>query len=154
MIPRYQSSSRGNWLYVGGSGPGNYTRIQDAINASSDGDTVFVLNRIYYEIYKSGQINYSLGENQTGYHYRRSRTKRSSYQHHRSRSNHQWVHHTKLRWRPRTQQKSTLILTITKSSVIPSCVRRYTARRVFGYGIFWDYHVRKYDHKPSVWYLA
>ena len=34
--------SRGNTLYVGGSGPGNYTRIQDAVNASSDGDTVFV----------------------------------------------------------------------------------------------------------------
>jgi parallel beta-helix repeat protein len=29
-------------LYVGGSGPGNYTRIQDAANASADGDTVFV----------------------------------------------------------------------------------------------------------------
>jgi parallel beta-helix repeat protein len=37
-----QTSSRGNWLYVGGSGPGNYTKIQDAINDSSDGDTVFV----------------------------------------------------------------------------------------------------------------
>jgi parallel beta-helix repeat protein len=37
-----KSSSRGNWLYVGGSGPGNYTRIQDAINASYNGDTVFV----------------------------------------------------------------------------------------------------------------
>ena len=37
-----QSMLRGNWLYVGGSGPGNYTKIQDAINASSDGDTVFV----------------------------------------------------------------------------------------------------------------
>jgi len=36
------STSRGNWLYVGGSGPGNYTKIQDAINDSSDGDTVFV----------------------------------------------------------------------------------------------------------------
>lgn len=35
-------TSRGNWLYVGGSGPGNYTRIQDAINESVDGDTVFV----------------------------------------------------------------------------------------------------------------
>jgi parallel beta-helix repeat protein len=35
-------TSRGNWLYVGGSGPGNYTRIQDAIDNSSDGDTVFV----------------------------------------------------------------------------------------------------------------
>jgi len=29
-------------LYVGGSGPGNYTRIQEAVNASADGDTVFV----------------------------------------------------------------------------------------------------------------
>jgi|GEM_PF-4332003 len=34
--------SRGNWLYVGGSGPGNYTTIQEAINASFDNDTVFV----------------------------------------------------------------------------------------------------------------
>lgn len=31
-----------NTLYVGGSGPNNYTRIQDAINDSVDGDTVFV----------------------------------------------------------------------------------------------------------------
>jgi parallel beta-helix repeat protein len=37
-----QPTSRGKWLYVGGSGPGNYTRIQDAINAAYDGDTVFV----------------------------------------------------------------------------------------------------------------
>lgn len=44
-----QPLSRGNWLYVGGSGPGNYTRIQDAINDSSDGDTVFVYNGLYYE---------------------------------------------------------------------------------------------------------
>ena len=29
-------------LYVGGSGPGNYTTIQDAIDAAVDGDTVFV----------------------------------------------------------------------------------------------------------------
>ncbi len=39
----------GNTLYVGGSGPGNYTRIQDAIDNSSDGDTVYVYNRTYYE---------------------------------------------------------------------------------------------------------
>jgi parallel beta-helix repeat protein len=31
-----------NTLYVGGTGPGNYTSIQDAINNASDGDTVFV----------------------------------------------------------------------------------------------------------------
>jgi parallel beta-helix repeat protein len=32
----------GNTLYVGGDGPGNYSKIQDAINVSADGDTVFV----------------------------------------------------------------------------------------------------------------
>ena len=38
-------------MYVGGSGPGNYTRIQDAINNASDGDTVFVYDDSspYYE---------------------------------------------------------------------------------------------------------
>jgi parallel beta-helix repeat protein len=43
--------SRGNWLYVGGSGPGNYTKIQDAIDNASDGDTVFVYDDSspYYE---------------------------------------------------------------------------------------------------------
>jgi len=34
--------SLGNTLYVGGSGPGNYSTIQDAVNASVDGDTIFV----------------------------------------------------------------------------------------------------------------
>jgi len=36
------STSLGDTLYVGGSGPGNYTSIQEAIDDSSDGDTVFV----------------------------------------------------------------------------------------------------------------
>jgi hypothetical protein len=35
-------TSRGNWLYVGGSGPGNYMKIQDAVDNASNGDTVFV----------------------------------------------------------------------------------------------------------------
>jgi parallel beta-helix repeat protein len=41
----------GNILYVGGSGPGNYTKIQDAINDSNYGDTVFVYDDSspYYE---------------------------------------------------------------------------------------------------------
>ncbi len=41
----------GKTLYVGGSGPGNYTRIQDAIDNASDGDTVFVYDESspYYE---------------------------------------------------------------------------------------------------------
>ena len=36
--------SDGNTLYVGGSGLGNYSSIQDAIDNASDGDTVFVYN--------------------------------------------------------------------------------------------------------------
>jgi len=36
-------------LYVGGDGPGNYTRIQDAIDNASDDDNVFVYNGTYYE---------------------------------------------------------------------------------------------------------
>ena len=45
------SVSSGNILYVGGSGPGNYTRIQDAIDNASVGDTVFVFDDSspYYE---------------------------------------------------------------------------------------------------------
>jgi parallel beta-helix repeat protein len=44
-------NSNGNILYVGGEGPNNYTKIQDAINNAIDGDTVFVYNDSspYYE---------------------------------------------------------------------------------------------------------
>jgi len=34
----------GKTLYVGGSGPNNYTKIQDAIDNASDGDTIYVYN--------------------------------------------------------------------------------------------------------------
>ena len=41
----------GNTLYVGGSGPGNYSIIQDAIDNATSGDTVFVFDDSspYYE---------------------------------------------------------------------------------------------------------
>jgi parallel beta-helix repeat protein len=45
-----QSSSRGSWLYVGGSGPGNYTKIQDAIDNTTDGGTIYVFPGIYREL--------------------------------------------------------------------------------------------------------
>jgi len=35
--------------YVGGSGPGNYTKIQDAINNATSGDTIRVYSGTYYE---------------------------------------------------------------------------------------------------------
>jgi parallel beta-helix repeat protein len=43
------SMTSGTVLYVGGSGPGNYTKIQDALDASVNGDTVFVYHGIYQE---------------------------------------------------------------------------------------------------------
>jgi len=53
----------GNILYVGGNGPNNYTKIQDAINDSSCGDGVYVYNGTYYEnvnVYESINL---IGEN-------------------------------------------------------------------------------------------
>ncbi len=44
-----QSTSGGEWLYVGGSGPGNYSRIQDAIDNISGETTVFVYPGSYEE---------------------------------------------------------------------------------------------------------
>jgi len=42
-------NSDGRTLYVGGSGPGNYSRIQDAVDNASKGDTIFVFHGIYHE---------------------------------------------------------------------------------------------------------
>ena len=39
----------GNAFYVGGTGIGNYTTVQDAINNSSNYDSIYVYNGIYYE---------------------------------------------------------------------------------------------------------
>jgi len=61
----FKSLSKGNIFYVGGSGEGNYTRIQDAIDNASDGDTVFVFDELspYYEsVWINKRINL-IGEN-------------------------------------------------------------------------------------------
>src|SRR4030043_1235092 len=56
-------SSRGNWLYVCGNGPVNYTKIQDAVNETVDGDTVFVFHGTYYENIMIGKSILLTGEN-------------------------------------------------------------------------------------------
>ncbi len=54
----------GNTLYVGGTGEGNYTNIQDAIDDASDGDTVFVYDDSspYYESIKVNKLITLMGE--------------------------------------------------------------------------------------------
>jgi len=55
----------GNTLYVGGSGPNNYTTIQSAIDDAVDGDTVFVYDDSspYYENVVVGKSINLVGEN-------------------------------------------------------------------------------------------
>jgi parallel beta-helix repeat protein len=61
------STLQGKVLHVGGSGPGNYTRIQDAVNDSSDGDTVYVYDDSspYHEHLVVQHSVTLLGENET-----------------------------------------------------------------------------------------
>ncbi|MCX6663440.1 MAG: right-handed parallel beta-helix repeat-containing protein [Euryarchaeota archaeon] len=55
----------GHTLYVGGSNPGNYSKIQDAIDNASDGDTVFVYDDSapYYENIAINVSIHLIGEN-------------------------------------------------------------------------------------------
>lgn len=55
----------GNILYVGGSGPGNYTKIQDAMKDVQDGDTIFVYDESspYTESLRINKSINLIGEN-------------------------------------------------------------------------------------------
>ncbi|MCD6299521.1 MAG: right-handed parallel beta-helix repeat-containing protein, partial [Thermoplasmata archaeon] len=56
----------GRTLYVGGSGAGNYTTIQDAVNDAADGDTVFVYNGTYHEEVKVDKSIRLVGQDERG----------------------------------------------------------------------------------------
>jgi parallel beta-helix repeat protein len=61
----YSMSFDGNILYVGGSGPGNYTKIQDAIDNASGGDIIYIYNGTYYENVVIDKSIHIIGENRT-----------------------------------------------------------------------------------------
>lgn len=55
-------NSKGDTFYVGGSGPGNYTKIQEAINESNDCDTIYVFSGTYTENIKLDKRLCLIGE--------------------------------------------------------------------------------------------
>ena len=56
-------AASGNMLYVGGSGAGNYTTIQDAVNDASGGDTIYVYSGEYSRKLEINKILTLTGEN-------------------------------------------------------------------------------------------
>ena len=57
--------NNGNTLYVGGSGPGNYSVIQDVVDNASDGDTVYVFSGVYSDFFYNHYFGYSVLINKT-----------------------------------------------------------------------------------------
>ncbi len=64
-ITQTQPLASAAWIYVGGGGPGNYSTIQSAINAASNGDIIFVYSGTYLENVIINKIVTLLGENTT-----------------------------------------------------------------------------------------
>jgi len=56
-------NGEGNTLFVGGTGPDNYTMIQDAVTDAADGDTVYVYAGVYNENLRVDKSIQLIGEN-------------------------------------------------------------------------------------------
>jgi len=67
-VEKSSASYDGNTLYVGGSGPGNYTSIHQAVNNSQNGDTIFVYNGTYYDNVKISKSINVIGEDKDNTH--------------------------------------------------------------------------------------
>jgi len=69
QVPQFghkqKSLCDGNILYVGGSGPNNYSSIQSAIDDAQTNDTVFVWSGTYYEAVLIDKPLHLIGENKT-----------------------------------------------------------------------------------------
>ncbi len=63
-VEAHKETYTGATRYVGGSGPGNFSTIQTAIDASADGDIVYVYPGIYYETIWINKTILLCGENQ------------------------------------------------------------------------------------------
>lgn len=64
FLPNFKCEEiESNILYVGGVSDGNYSRIQDAIDNSSDGDMIFVYTGTYYENIKVNKSIILIGQN-------------------------------------------------------------------------------------------
>jgi parallel beta-helix repeat protein len=66
-FPSPSLNNRGKTLFVGGNGPGNYSKIQDAINNATNNETIFVYDDSspYYENIVINKSIMLLGENKT-----------------------------------------------------------------------------------------
>ncbi|MEM2899929.1 MAG: NosD domain-containing protein [Thermoplasmata archaeon] len=58
----YTPTAKGNVLYVGGTGPGNFTLIKNAINSANDGDTVIICAGTYTERFTIDKAIRLIGE--------------------------------------------------------------------------------------------
>ncbi len=63
ISPARSKQNNGTILFVGGTGPNNYTRIQDAIDNATNNDAIYIFQGTYYENIIIDKQLYLIGEN-------------------------------------------------------------------------------------------